>query len=251
MAVNAPARCETGRVDAHSLTSLLSVLQLSDSAFPSGRYTLSYGIETLVQSGHLSVPSETSTLLTLLGDSIRFGVAPSEGLALACAHRAASDDGGVDLELVTRVDERLTAVKLPREAREASTRTGRAVLATATAAIGGGALRDYAERVRRRESPGNHAVVIGLLSAGLGVPRLEAVVGELYAYSSGWVAAAVRLGLVDHRTAQGLLHRLRPVIVGAAATVVDRDIEQISSCTPLLDVMSMRHEQAELRLFAS
>jgi urease accessory protein len=253
MAVGAPAPSRAGGTcgETYPLASLVSVLQLSDSGFPSGRYTLSYGLETLAQSGHVTAPSDSATLLTLLGDSIRFGVAPSDGLAVWCAHRAAGPDGAVDLELVAQVDERLTAVKLPREAREASTRTGRAVLATATAAIGAEALRDYAERVRRGELPGNHAVVIGLLSAGLGVPRLEAVVGELYAYSSGWVAAAVRLGLVDHRTAQGLLHRLRPVIADATLTVVERDVNQISSCTPLLDVMSMRHEQAELRLFAS
>jgi urease accessory protein len=41
------------------------------------------------------------------------------------------------------------------------------------------------------------------------------------------------------------------VIADAAGNVVERDVNQISSCTPLLDVMSMRHEQAELRLFAS
>jgi urease accessory protein len=224
---------------------------LSDSAFPSGRYTLSYGLETLVESGHLTVPAESSTLVALLGDSIRFGAAPSDGLALACAHRAAGPDGGVDRELVTRVDLRLTAVKVPREARDASTRTGRALLATATAAIGGVALPDYAELVRRERSPGNHAVVIGLLSARLGVPRLDAVVGELYAFSASWVAAAVRLGLVDHRTAQAVLHRSRPVIADAALQAIDRDVSQISSCTPLLDVMAMRHEEAELRLFAS
>lgn len=253
MVVSAPAPSSSagGRAEACSLTSLVSVLQLSDSAFPSGRYTLSYGLETLVQCRHLTVPSKGSTLLSVLGDSIRFGAAPSDGLALACAHRAADRDGGVNLELVTQVDRRLTAVKLPREAREASTRTGRAVLATATAAIDPDALRDYAECVSQGRSPGNYAVVIGLLSAHLGVSRPEAVVGELYAFASGWVAAAVRLGLAEHRTAQGILHRLRPVIVDAAASVADRGINQISSCTPLLDVMSMLHEQAEVRLFAS
>jgi urease accessory protein len=71
-----------------ALRSLLSLLQLSDSAFPSGRYTLSYGLEALVQSGYLTVPGEHSTLIRLLGDTIRFGAAPSDGLALACAHRA-------------------------------------------------------------------------------------------------------------------------------------------------------------------
>jgi len=231
------------------LTSLLSLLQLSDSAFPSGRYTLSYGLESLAQSGH--VPGNGPVLSALLEDSIRFGAAPSDGLALACAHRAVGSDGGVDLVLVAHVDERLTAVKLPREAREASTRTGRAVLATTNAAMATTVLDDYAQLVRRGRSPGNHAVVVGLLSAQLGVPRLEAVAGELYAFSSGWVGAGVRLGLVDHLTAQRLLHRTRSTIADAAIDVVDRRVAEISSCTPLLDVMAMRHEQAELRLFAS
>jgi urease accessory protein len=236
---------------APALGSLLSLLQLSDSAFPSGRYTLSYGLEALVQSGHLTVPSESSTLIALLGDSIRFAAAPSDGLALACAHRAAGADAGIDLELIAQVDRRLTAVKLPREVREASARTGRAVLATAAAAMGEAALHDYAERVKRGHSAGNHAVVIGLVSALMGVPCLEAVAGELYAFSSSWVAAAVRLGLVDHRGAQAVLHHERPVIAAAALEVIERDAGQISSCTPFLDVMAMRHEQAELRLFAS
>ena len=236
---------------APSLGSLLSLLQLSDSAFPSGRYTLSYSLEALVQSGYVTVPSHSSTLLALLDDSIRSGVAPSDGAALACAHRAACADGGADLARVTQVDMRLTAVKLPREVREASARTGRAVLATASAAIGGNALHDYAERVGAGHSPGNHAVVVGVLSALLGVPRLEAVVGELYAFASSWGAAAVRLGVVDHRGAQALLHRSRGLIADAAMQAVDRNVSQISSCTPLLDVMAMRHEQAELRLFAT
>jgi urease accessory protein len=231
--------------------SLVSLLQLSDSGFPSGRYTLSFGLESLVQSDNLTVPSERSTLLALLGDTVRFGAAPSDGVALACAHRAAGTDGDLDLERVGQVDARLTAVKLPREAREASSRTGRAMLATASAAIGGTALNDYAQRVRAGAAPGNHAVVVGLLSARLGVPRLDAVVGELYAFSASWVAAAVRLGLVDHRGAQAILYRARPVISTAALDVSERDLGQISSCTPLLDVMGMRHEEAELRLFAS
>jgi urease accessory protein len=192
-----------------------------------------------------------STLITLLGDSIRWGVAPSDGVALACAHGAVREDGDVDLALIARVDLRLTAVKLSREAREASARTGRAVLATATAAFGESPLDPYAERVTQGRLRGNHAVVVGLLGAGLGVPRLEALVGELYAFSSGWAAAAIRLGLVNHRAAQAVLHHARPVLAAAARVALDRDVDHISSCTPLLDVMAMRHEQAELRLFAS
>lgn len=233
------------------LMSFLSVLQLSDSAFPSGRYTLSHGLEGFAASGKLQTPTNPLTLLALLCDYIRFAVAPSDGVALACAHRAVDVDGSVDLVMVRRADDRLSAVKLGLEARESSMRTGRALLGTATAAFGTTALQGYAALVDVRETPGNHAVVLGLLSARLGVPCVEAVAGELYAFCASWVAAAIRLAMTDHRTAQCLLHEVRRVTVDAALAAVGRDISHISSCAPLLDVMAMRHEQAELRLFAN
>lgn len=233
------------------LGGFLSVLQLSDSAFPSGRYTLSYGLETLAQTRRLATPSEPAALAALLRDQLRLGVAPSDGVGLACAHRATATAEALDLELVTRTDQRLTAVKLPREARETSTRTGRALLRVATPVFGGVALARYAHEVASGRSPGNHAVVLGVVSACLGVPRLESVAGELFAFSASWVAAAVRLSVADHGSAQAVLHDVRPVLAEAALAAVDKDVADITSCTPLLDVMAMRHEETELRLFAS
>lgn len=229
-----------------ALAGFLSALQLSDSAFPCGRYTLSYGLESFAQSGQLGSPVRPSTLARLLADSIRFGVAPSDGVALACAHRALGD-----VDLATRADERLTAVKIAREVRESSARTGRALLDTATAVFAASPAAQFAQRVREGRSPGNHAVVFGVLSAALGVPRAEAVAAELFAFSAAWVAAAVRLGLTDHRTAQALLDRVRAVTTEAAIEAADGEVAQIFSCTPLPDVMAMRHEEAALRLFAS
>ena len=234
-----------------ALVGQLSALQLADSAFPSGRYTLSYGLEAVAADGRFQEGDVAAFLSHLLGDSIRFAVAPSDGVALACAHRAVGPDGTLDCDQVLRADHRLTAVKLAKEGRDASIRTGRALLATSLAFNGAPAVRSWAERVRDRRTPGNHAIVLGLVTATIGVPRLTAVTGELYSFSSSWAAAAVRLGLVDHRGAQRLLHHVRPTSAAAARAAVEGDVEDISSCAPFLDVMSMRHEQADLRLFAS
>jgi urease accessory protein len=84
-----------------SLAGLLAVLQLADSGFPSGRYTLSHGLESFAQSGAL--PSPPAPALTeLLSNAVRFGVAPSDGVALACAHRAVRRDGAVELDTILR-----------------------------------------------------------------------------------------------------------------------------------------------------
>jgi urease accessory protein len=94
-------------------------------------------------------------------------------------------------------------------------------------------------------------VVLGVLSAALGVPRPEAVAGELFAFAASWTAAAVRLAVTDHGTAQAVLHEVRADLAAAAERAAGKDVSCITSCTPLLDVMAMRHEETELRLFAS
>jgi urease accessory protein len=233
------------------LAKVVFLLQLSDSAFPTGRYTHSYGLEAFAQEGRLTSPSCPSILLALLVDSIRLGVGPSDGVALASSHRAATSSSPVDFDLVVKADRQLTAVKLAREGRDASQRTGRALLRAAVSILGGPAIIGYAELVNSSRSPGNHAVAFGLLTASLGIPRVLAVTSELYAFSAAWVAAAVRLALTDHHTAQAVLHQAGETIASSARTAADRDVKDIRSCTPLLDVMAMRHENADLRLFAS
>lgn len=233
-----PAPDDTG------LGAFLSSLQLADSAFPSGLYTLSYGLEAFAQAGSLP----PARLEGLLADYLRYGVGPADGAALACAHRAAETG---DLELAAEADLRLTAVKLPREARESSRRTGRQLLATAGRVFGGGLLPAYAGRVRAGAAPGNHAVILGLAMALLHIPRERALAGELYAFASSAAGSAVRLAAVDHLVAQDVLHGLKPVIAEVALAHAESQVEDIAGCTPLIDIMCMRHERAELRLFMS
>ena len=235
---------------AERLLSSLSLLQLTDSAFPAGRYTHSYGLEAFVGC-QLITSGKPATLLALLRDTLRLGVAPSDGVALACAHRASTADGNTDLATIQRADRRLSAVKLARESREASVRIGRSLLGNAQAVFRDADVSDLVHLIETGKTPGNHAVIAGVLTAKLGIGRVEAVAAELFAFSASWVAAAVRLALTDHRVGQRILHRTLPVIGNATLRAISADVEDISSCTPLLDVMSMRHEQAELRLFAS
>lgn len=240
MNVSGPAFIDVGE----KLRSFLASLQLADSFFPSGFYALSHGIESFAQAGLV----DPSSLEALLADYLHHGIGPSDGVALACSHRAVDTE---DLALVAAADLRLTAVKLSREARESSQRTGRQLLATARAVFGGDLLSAYAGRVRAGAAPGNHAVALGLAMAELRIPLVQAIAGELYAFASSAVAAAVRLAAIDHRTAQVVLHRLAPAIVETAGRSQNGTVADIGGCTPLIDIMAMRHEAAELRLFVS
>jgi|SRR5579884_288443 len=235
---------EIDRAAGADLDAFLSSLQLADSFFPSGFYTLSHGLEAFAQARCLT----SGSLEGLLTCYLRYGVGPADASALACAHRAACTR---DLEIAAQADLRLTAVKLSREAREASQRTGRQLLKTAGQIFEGDMLLAYAERERRDNVPCNHAVALGLTMAVLGISRVRAVAGELYAFASSAVGSAVRLAIIDHRFAQGVLHGLKPVIVEVSRAHSESRIQDIGGSTPLIDIMAMRHEQAELRLFMS
>lgn len=231
-----------GRAD---LGALLAQLQLTDSAFPSGRYTLSHGLEGYVQLG-LAGPENLRELLT---DLLRNAVGPGDAAALALAHRAAA---ARDWERLAGVDRRLEAIKLSREQRAASVRTGRQVLDTAVFAFPTPPAVRLAELVEDKATPGNHAVVAGVLHAGLGVPVAHAVAAELHAFAVGWTTAAVRLGCSDFRRAQRLLHQVRPDLIRAAHTALAaEDPRDLHASAPAADIAAAAHERAAARLFAT
>ncbi|MFG2569378.1 urease accessory protein UreF [Streptomyces sp. NPDC048567] len=233
-----------GTTAATGLGPLLVSLQLTDSAFPSGFYTLSHSLEGFAQAGAVDAES----LPALLADLLLHGVGPADATALALAHRATAAG---DPEAVVRIDEHLFATKLGREMRLAATRTGRQLLDLGHEVFGRPEIGDYYDRVVRREAPGTQAVAAGVVYAATGVPVRQAVAADLFAFCVSFAGAALRLRLTDHRTAQTLLRGAAPVIETTVDAALRRELEDVGATVFASDVMSGRHERAEARLFAS
>ncbi|WP_067133422.1 urease accessory protein UreF [Microtetraspora malaysiensis] len=221
---------------------LLAQLQLTDSAFPSGRYTLSYGLEELVQEGPVDVTA-------FLVDLLRHSAGPGDGRALVLAHRAVTSG---DWDALIAADRRLHAVKLNSEIRAAAVRTGRQVLETARVVFGGQAPEQLSDLIRAKATPGNHAVVVGALHAASGVSTENAVIGDLFSFASGVASAAVRLARIDFRQAQSILYDVRDEIGHAArVALAARYPYDIHSSSPAADAASAAHERAPARLFTT
>lgn len=240
-----PATRTAGTTDgAQGLGPLLVSLQLTDSAFPSGFYTLSHSLEGFAQAGAVDADS----LPSLLEDLLLHAVGPADATALALAHRATRAG---DVEAVVGIDEHLFATKLGREMRQAATRTGRQLLDLAQEVFGHPEIGDYFGRVVRREAPGTQAVAAGIIYAATGVPAPQAVASDLFAFCASFAGAALRLRLTDHRRAQTLLRGAAPVIRTAVEAALRRELADVGASAFASDVMSGRHERAEARLFAS
>lgn len=223
---------------------LLVSLQLSDSAFPSGFYTLSHGLEGFSQAKLIA----RGGVEALLAEMLIHSVGPGDGTALAAAHRAARIGAW---DVVREVDQRLFASKLNAEMRKASVRSGRQFTEVARAAFGGAELEEYGRMVADRLTPGCQAVATAVAYAGAGVDTEQAVASDLFAFSVSFVGAALRLRLTDHQHAQVILNAVAPAIERATVAAINRHIDDLGGCVPMADIMSARHERAEARLFAS
>ena len=227
-----------------NLDGLLVSLQLTDSAFPSGFYTLSHGLEGYAQAKAV----DQDSLPGLLADLLRHTIGPTDATALAVVHRAAQAG---QWDLVVAADQRLHATKLNRGLRVASTRTGKQMLDVAREAFGGTIIDRYWRLVADKVVPGSQAVAAGVVYAQAGVDVDRAVASDLFAYAASFVGAALRLRLTDHRRAQVLLRQISPVIVEVTKEALFRELADLGGCAPMADVMSGQHERAQARLFAT
>ena len=264
----------------------LAALQLGDSLFPSGGFTLSHGLETLAERGLVRNAAELHEWLAM---TLARQIAPSDGVAAAAAWDA-RDDPAASQE----IDALLLATKLAREPREASVRTGRQLLAILTTLVGesdtgprhdrhltaitlrsderaerashhGNAtngttagredtkagLMAFRNDVLTGRTPGTHAVVLGLAGRALGLGRRETVLLLLHLHVAGCIGAALRLLDVDDVEMQRIRLTLIPTLCAATDAALATPWKEMYACAPQTELMTMLHERATVRLFAT
>lgn len=220
---------------------LLIALQHADSAFPSGSFGFSNGIEGLFGLG---LPKGRDGLQQVLIATLRHRWASADRVALVQAYRA-----GDDLDAICAIDRAVETTILPEPLRVGSRRNGGALLA-AHARLetpGAAALRAAIEGGR---ACGHLPVVQGAMWRARGMAEETAVAVSGYAAAAGLITAAVRLGRIGAIEAQGVLAAALAAVAEAAAEPVPPDAE-IESFTPWLDIAAARHARAPLRLFAN
>jgi urease accessory protein len=221
---------------------LLGLLQLADSAFPSGAFTLSHGLESLVADGAVSSADDVAALLEV---SLLDRLARADLIILQAVHHAA------DLDEVLDLDRRLSTVKLAAADRIASQRVGRRLAIEASRLVDDKRLSGYVEALADGRAEGNAAVAMGVATRSFGVPPGDAALGAAWSFAAGLCAAAVRLGLLGHGQAQRILREAWPVMRLAVERAAAGDPQDLRPSAPQLDVALARHETAAAHLFAS
>ena len=219
---------------------LLTILQHADSAFPSGSFAFSNGIEGL---SAMNAPLDRRGLQAVVTLFLRHRWATSDRVAVAQTHRANGD-----FDRVAGIDHAVEAATLAEPLRSGSKRNGNALLAAHVRLATAGA-RELRTLIEGAEAHGHLPVVQGFVWRARGMSEAAAVAVSGYSTAAGLIAAAVRLGRIGAMEAQS-------VLAAALATVADlsRPIPaaaEIESFMPWVDAAASRHARAHLRLFAS
>jgi len=223
----------------------LSLLQFSDGLFPAGAYAHSFGLESCVQSGEVRDAEGVEAFLRAYLEGC---AAPTDAVALLCAHRAAANG---DIASCLALDERLDAMKTPSELRDASRQMGRQTLRVAAHLPGHPLLEEFAKAVADESAPGHHSIVFGMIGGIFEWDALDMTGAFLYSTSAALVGASLRLLPLGQLAGQRILWNVRTLIATVADEVQNKTEQGMWSFAPALEIASMAHATLDARLFRS
>lgn len=228
-----------------TITQKLALIQLADSFFPSGTYTFSHGLESLVQRDKIRQPEDITAFLQIL---LHYKIAPCDLVAAIHAHRASAAN---DLEEIKRVATQLYARTLIATTRKTQQQSGRALLMVAQSTWEDPQLLALDRERALKRFRCLHPIVFGVVGNIAGINTTDMALAFLHGFTTGILGAAIRLGSLGHLQAQQILLLLSSDIETASQTAFSMELAQMWSSTPAIDLAQMNHSQLSSRLFAN
>ncbi|GCE13605.1 urease accessory protein UreF [Tengunoibacter tsumagoiensis] len=224
----------------------LRLAQLADSALPIGSTAHSFGLESLVAEGYLTV----ETLEAFLQESLL-----EAGLLESCfcrqSHHLSDHEQSANFSTQWVVlNDRMSALKTARESRTASATLGRRFLQLVRTLEDDPLLAMAQQAAKEQRAELHYSIVFGLVGGILGVDAATTVLAFLHQSLLAQVSACQRLLPLGQSQASAILWRLKPVLLEVSERS-EQYAEKSVVFTPLIDTASMRHPQLTTRLFIS
>jgi urease accessory protein len=225
--------------------SLLRLLQLTDSAFPTGAFAHSFGLETYIARG---IVRTAAALEEFIANTLLHAVAPSDGVACVAVYSAEATWE----DMVRQLDQRLTAMKTVSEFRAASRALGTRFLRTVTELYPVPRAMHYLAAINAKTLDGHLSLAYGLVCRDLELPLQPALAAWFRHYAASLVSVGVRLMPLGQTEGQVLLTRLGTMILDAVELALGRDIEAMASFAPGQELAGMTHRDVlATRLYIS
>ncbi|CAM3603153.1 urease accessory protein UreF [Tsukamurella ocularis] len=236
-------QCSTG--SGSSPGYLLPLLQLSDSALPTGAFSHSFGMEAYLADGTIT---DEATFAAWLRAYVSRQLAYTDGLAIRMIYDALHLG---DLDLVWKLDRLLAALALPEQVRTAAATIGRRTAEVGTVVAPESFLGDYLTELDAGRCHGHPAVAFALLAHAVDAPPAAAIEAHLFAAVTSLTQNAVRAIPVGQTAGQRVQRSMHDVVADAVATAMTLTDEDLGAASPGLEIAQMRHRRQRARMFMS
>ena len=213
--------------------------QLADSAFPTGGFAHSGGLEAARQHGEVNGGDS-------LQEYLRVSLTQLAHASLPFVHAVFAD-----VRPFRDVDARCDAFLSNHVANRASRVQGQAFLASVERTFGLDELKAFRHEQLAQNSPGHFAPVFGMVARLLALEAVTAARLFVFSQLRGAISAAVRLNIVGPGEAQVIQHRLTDAAEAAARRLGEVALDDAAQTTPLLDLWQGTQDRLYSRLFQS
>ncbi len=224
---------------------LLPLLQLSDSALPTGAFSHSFGMEVYLADGAVR---DEETFAAWLRAYLRLQLTRTDALAIRLGYDALAAG---DPEAVWRLDRLLAALTLPEQVRTAAATLGRRTAEIGAVVEPGSRLADYLAELDAGRCHGHPAVAFALLAHAVGAPPAEAIAAHLFAAVTSLTQNAVRAIPIGQTAGQRVQRAMHPVVTAAVARAMTLTVHDLGAAAPGLEIAQMRHRRQRARMFMS
>ena len=236
-----------------------SLMQLADSFFPYGNFALSGGLEALVKSERIK---SIKDIHRFLENQLHLQLEPCDCIILSLGYDAAQK---LDLTEITNLDNLFFSTKIVETVRTSSIRSGLQFLdcvttmVTESKELANNRLHQrskalkfanmFRNKIKNKDARGTFPVCLSISANILGIPKLSTIRIFLYTYIASVVGAAVRMGIIQHVSAQSITSSLREECDLISKSVMRKATHDVWQSIPLVEILQMNHEKDDLRMF--
>lgn len=220
----------------------LSMMQLGDSFFPTGLYTMSNGLEILNQKKLITSPEQIQNLIEMYFSN---QVGPADCVALSNSYDFALQN---NLDGIFQVDDTIHKIKLVKESRDSMIRSGRQLIKCVSSFSHDKLLQNYFSSIPAR-TPGTYPVSFALCTKSFNIPKRQACLMLLYGFSVSVIGAALRLGVLDHYESQKILDNLKSAISNTVDKYIAISFENMWQFLPEAEIVQIHHEAMNSKMF--
>lgn len=228
-----------------SPTSLLSYVQLLDSALPIGGFSHSFGLETFVQRHHVTTLQQ---LEQYIAGQIHSSIVPMDAITISCIYKALHE---YDDKQIAQLDSIFHTQRSPRETRDGMHKMGRRLIKLGKSLYPEAKLDELEQLLTLHGGYGTFPVVFTWITWHLDIDVDTAVHGYLYTSIQTMVNSGIRLMSMGQTDGQLLIRRMQQYATEEWSELCKHSISKPFSFSAVHDILAMEHETLYSRLFMS